>query len=86
VLSTRRDRQIQSSRDRNKKPVRAENTGVNARYAENVVVVWNQPMLAAAYLKEWQRLWAKRTITRSVIEKAPGVKTEYAITRIDNDD
>lgn len=27
------------------------------RNAENVIVLWNDPAAAAAYLKEWQRLW-----------------------------
>jgi phosphatidylserine/phosphatidylglycerophosphate/cardiolipin synthase-like enzyme len=27
------------------------------RNAENVIVLWNQPAIAAAYGREWQRLW-----------------------------
>jgi phosphatidylserine/phosphatidylglycerophosphate/cardiolipin synthase-like enzyme len=27
------------------------------RNAENVVVLWNQPDTAAAYTREWERLW-----------------------------
>jgi phosphatidylserine/phosphatidylglycerophosphate/cardiolipin synthase-like enzyme len=27
------------------------------RNAENVIVLWNQPSIAAAYAGEWQRLW-----------------------------
>jgi phosphatidylserine/phosphatidylglycerophosphate/cardiolipin synthase-like enzyme len=27
------------------------------RNAENVIVLWNQPAVASAYLREWDRLW-----------------------------
>jgi phosphatidylserine/phosphatidylglycerophosphate/cardiolipin synthase-like enzyme len=32
-------------------------TSAQERNAENVIVLWNQPAIAAAYGREWQRLW-----------------------------
>ena len=32
-------------------------TSAQERNAENVVVLWNQPAISAAYGREWQRLW-----------------------------
>jgi hypothetical protein len=30
---------------------------VHSRNAENVLVLWDEPELAAGYAKEWRKLW-----------------------------